>query len=121
MSKNEPTFERLLVEINDAGMAWIEAQLKARQLEEDQKSFLASLMNKLEKTFDSKVPESKLDRLARGSNAYREYIANMCAAWAEAHRLKVRYENLQMLLEARRSELAMERAKIEKGIYHEGR
>lgn len=120
MSKSE-SFENLLIAINDAGMAWIDAQLKARQLEEDSKPFLAALINELEPTFDGKVSESKLDRLARGSKAYREYILSMCAAWAEAQRLKVRYENLQMLLEARRSELAMERAKIEKGIFHEGR
>jgi hypothetical protein len=117
---SEQNFERLLIEINDAGMAWIDAQLKARQLDEDAKPYLAALMNELEKTFDGKVPESKLDRLARGSQPYRDYLTSMCAAWADAARRRVRYENLQMLLEARRSELAMEREKIAKGIYHQG-
>lgn len=121
MSKAEQSFERLLIEIHDAGQAWIDAQLTARQLEEDQKSYLAALMNEMERTFDSKVSETKLDRLARGAQPYRDYVVRQCTAWAEAQRLRVRYENLQMLLEARRSELAMERAKIEKGIFHEGR
>lgn len=121
MSKDQGNFERLIVEIHAAGMAWIEAQLKARQLEEDQKSFLASLMNELEFRETDKVSEAKLDRLARGSQPYREYITAMCATWAEAQRLKVRYDNLQMLFEAQRSELAMARAKIEKGIFHEGK
>jgi hypothetical protein len=120
MAKDQGSFERLLKEIHDAGTMWIDAQLKARQLEEDQKSFLAALMNNFEKTMD-KVSESKLDRLARGSQPYRDYVLNTCMAWAEAQRLRVRYDNLQMLLEARRSELAMERAKIEKGIFHEGK
>ena len=118
---NSAGFERLLREIHDAGQAWIDAQLIARQLEEDQRSFLASLMNEMEKHFDGKVSETKLDRLARGAQPYRDYVMRQCTAWAEAQRLRVRYENLQMLLEARRSELAMERAKVEKGIFAEGK
>lgn len=125
MSKNQApaTFEPLLKEIHDAGLTWIDAQLKARQLEEDQKSFLAALKNDYEKAMEQtkeKITESKLDRLALGSVSYRDYILNTCTAWAEAQRFRVRYDNLQMVLEARRSELAMERAKIEKGIFHQG-
>jgi hypothetical protein len=117
--EEQSQFDALLTKIHAAGMAWIEAQLKSRQLEEDQKSYLASLMNALE--FEGeKSSEAKLDRLARGSQSYREYVTAMCLAWAEAQRLKIRYDNLQMLLDARRSELAMARAKVEKGIFHSG-
>jgi hypothetical protein len=104
---DEQKLDALVTEIQNAGMAWIDAQLKARQLE-------AALMNDMEGS------EAARDRQARGSKIYRDYLRDMNLAWAEAKRLEVRYENLQILLEARRSELAMKRAKIEKGIFDRG-
>jgi hypothetical protein len=111
---DEQKLDALVTEIQNAGMAWIDAQLKARQLEADAKPFLAALMNDMEGS------EAARDRQARGSKIYRDYLRDMNLAWAEAKRLEVRYENLQILLEARRSELAMKRAKIEKGIFDRG-
>lgn len=131
--------ENLVVKIQEAGQEWIDAKLKADQLEEDQKSFLASLMNEIDKSYKpgtlvpvdgkggirtiqpEKPTESKLDRQARGSREYREYITSMCLARAEMLRKKVRYDALQSLFEAQRSTLALEREKIAKGIFHEGR
>jgi hypothetical protein len=111
---DEQKLDKLVKEIQDAGMAWIEAQLEARQLEADTKPFLASLMNALTGS------EAARDREARGSKEFREYVKNANLAWAKAKRLEVRYENLKVLLDARRSELAMKRAKIEKGIFDRG-
>ena len=111
---DEPSLDKLVMEIQAAGMSWIDAQLKARQLESDAKPYLAALMNDLEGS------EAARDRQARGSKQYRDYLRDMNLAWAEAKRLEIRYENLQILLDARRSELAMKRAKIEKGIFERG-
>tara|TARA_Y100000034_G_C6856633_1_gene389378 strand:- start:229 stop:519 length:291 start_codon:yes stop_codon:yes gene_type:complete len=96
----------------------VEAKLNSDQLEEDQKPFLASLQNALD---DGSLSEAKLDRLARGSKEYRDYVRSMVLARAETLRKKVRYEALGNYYEAKRSEASLERSKIEKGIFHEGR
>lgn len=123
MSKPEVTgtLERLVVEIQEAGQEWIEAKLRSDQLDDGEKNYLAALMNGLEEAMKGvKISEAKLERLARGSAEFGQYVIGKCAAIAESSRKRVRYEALQNLWEARRSELAFERAKIEKGIFHIG-
>jgi hypothetical protein len=121
MSKPEVTnLERLVVEIQEAGQEWIDAKLKSDQLSDGEKNYLAALINGLEQAIKDKISEQKLERLARGSPEFGQYVIGKCAAIAETSRKKVRYEALQNLWEARRSELAFERAKIEKGIFHTG-
>lgn len=114
------SLERLVIEIQDAGQAWVEAKLLSDQLEDGEKNYLAALMNGLESQYE-KVSEAKLERLARGSAEFGEYVQGVVKARAETARKRVRYEALQNLFEAHRSHFALERAKIEKGIYHEGR
>jgi len=115
-------WEGLVKSIHDSGMAWVEAKLKAEQLEEDQKPYLASLINELEQSLsdDTRFSETMMDRKCRGSRQYREYIAGMCLARAAALKAKVKYESWQNLFEARRTEAATERVKLEKGIFHSG-
>jgi hypothetical protein len=112
--------EQTVIEYQQAGQEWIEAKLKADQLEEDSKNFLASLMNDFERSSTEKFSEAKLDRWARGTKEYRNYIAGMCAARAEMLRKKVRFDALGMLFESRRSELSYEKEQIAKGIFHTG-
>lgn len=108
--------ERLVAAIQKSGFEMVEANLKASQLADDEKNYLASLMNSL--ASGEKQSEAQLERLARGSKEFREYVRGRCIAQAEAGRLRVRYQSLQSLFEAKRSVYALERAKIEKGIYH---
>ena len=120
MSKPEPTtLEKIVIEIQEAGQAWIEAKLKSDQLEGDEKNLLASMMNDLEKSFD-KVSEAKLERLVRGSPEFRGYVTGRIFAQAETGRKKVRYESALNFWEAKRSELAFEREKLSKGVFHIG-
>lgn len=112
--------EKLVKEIQQAGQDWVEAKLRADQLDKDEKNFLAALQNGLEDKSKEKLSEAKLERLARGSSEFRSYVTNLCVAKAEAERRKVRYENLQSFWETKRSELALEREKIAKGIYEMG-
>ena len=98
-------------------MEWVEANFKASQLEEDRKPYLASLMNEFAGKTTEKIAESKLERMALGTPEYRKYITGMCAARADAERAKVEYEATLNWFEARRSEMALERSKIEKGIF----
>lgn len=117
--------ERLADELQAKGLQWIEAKLKSDQLDADEKSFLAAIMNELEKSFDGvrqlKVSEAKLERLARGSTEFRNYIVGRVTAQAETGRKKVLYEAAQNYWEAKRSEMAFEREKLSKGVYHTGR
>lgn len=122
MSKTEPiSLEKLVIEIQTAGQEWIETKLKSDQLADGEKNYLAALMNGIEEQFkNAKISEAKLDRLARGTPEFGNYVVGKCAAIAETGRKKVRYEALQNLWEAKRSELAFEREKIAKGIFHAG-
>lgn len=109
--------EKMVVQLEKAGQAWVKAKLCAEQLEEDAKPFLASLQNALD---DGETSEAKLERQAKGSKQYRDYIREMCLARAESLKQKVRYEGFQALFEAKRSELALDRVKLEKGVTHLG-
>ena len=119
MSELTP-LEKLVIDIQEAGQSWVEAKLQSDQLESDEKNFLAALMNDLEKAFD-KISEAKLDRLARGSKDFRNYVTGRVLAQAETGRKKVRYESCLNYWEAKRSQLAFERVKVEKGIFHVGK
>ena len=110
--------EKLVDDIQQAGYAWVEAKLLSDQLDDDIKPFLASIMNDHD---DNKRSEAKLDRLARGSNSFRKYIEKAAVARAETLKKRVHYDSLQSLFEARRSQFALERAKVEKGIFATGR
>lgn len=112
--------ERLVKEIMKAGQDYVAAKLVSDQLQEDEKNFLAELQNNIEESVKDKTSESKLERLARGSQAFRNYVTGRVTANAEMLRKKIRYESLQSLFEAKRSELSFERVKLEKGIFHEG-
>jgi len=109
--------EKMVVQLEKAGQAWVTARLKSDQLDEDAKPFLASLQNELD---DGNTSEAKLERQAKGSKQFRDYIREMCLARAESLKQKIRYEGFQALFEAKRSEMALERVKIEKGIFHTG-
>lgn len=122
MSKHDPTneLEATVIEWKSAGDAWIAAKLRADQLEEDAKSFLAALINELEKQEKEKIVEARLDRRARGSKEYRDFIQSMCLARADALTKKVRFDALEKLFEARRSQRAFERETVKQGLYHTG-
>ena len=114
---NLTDLEKFVVEYEKAGREWVEAKLAADQLENDQKSYLAALINELD---DGGVSETKLDRQARGSKPYRDFVSGMCIARAEALRKRVRFDALGMLFEAARSNRAFERETLRKGIFHQG-
>ena len=113
------TLTELIQNIDSTGLAWVEAKFLADQLESDEKPFLSSLMNGLAK--NSGLSETAIKRLAMGCTEYRDYVRNMVTARAEANRCRVKYETAQNSFDAARSEMALERSKLEKNIYHEGR
>jgi len=106
---NGKSLSDIVVELEKAGHDVVDAELRASQLKEDQKPYLATLMNELDNTQSS---ETKLERLAKGSKVYRDFNNGMNLAKAEAAHKRIRYENLARYYEAKRSELAMERERM---------
>jgi hypothetical protein len=102
--------EQRVVKAEKWGEEYARIHAKWLQLDEDKKSFLAALMNDLD---DGAMSEAKLDRLARGSKAYRDYIATLSLAKGEEIRARVRYDNSRDLFEAARSQEATERQKMQ--------
>lgn len=101
--------EHRIVRAEKHGQKWAEVHEKWLVLEEDKKNYLAALMNDLD---DGEKSESKLERLARGSKQFREYVKGMCIAKGEELRAKVKYENARDYFEAGRSREATERQKM---------
>jgi hypothetical protein len=94
------------------GEEWAKLHEAWLQLDEAKKNFLSALMNDLEKGSTEKIPESKLERLARGSAEYQKYIERMCIARGQELRAKVKYESARSWFEAGRSLESTERAKM---------
>lgn len=103
--------EKRVIRAQELGQKWAELHEVWLQLDRDEKSYLASLMNDLANTTEG-LSEAKLERLARGSVQFREYIQRVCIAKGEELRAKVRYDNARDYFEAARSLEATERAKI---------
>jgi hypothetical protein len=116
----EGEFDAALARQHDAGIAWAKARLLADQLEEMTKPVLASIQNKLDEEAKGDHSEAKLKRLAEGSEEYKTHIRGMCAAKATANEARVEYDAAIAWFESRRSESALVRAKIEKGIFERG-
>lgn len=104
--------EKRIIFAEKAGQKWAELHAIAMQLEEDKKNYLAALINDIEAEHGNTMSESKLERMARGSKQYRDYIRNMCIAKGEELRAKVKYENARDYFEAGRSQESTEREKM---------
>ncbi len=107
--------EKRIIRAEDLGQKHAAIYEVWLQLDEDKKNYLSALMNDIEAATDhkdEKMTEAKLERLARGSKEFREYIKNMCIAKGEELRARVKYENARDYFEAGRSQEATEREKM---------
>lgn len=109
MKQERSELERRIIFAEELGEKWADLHAIALQLAEDKSNYLAALMNDLD---DGNLSEKKLERMARGSKGFREYIKNMCLSKGEELRAKVKYENARDYFEAGRSQEATERAKF---------
>ena len=106
---SETNLERFVTEYHNAGIAWIEAKLLADQLDDDLSSFMSALMNELD---NGATSEAKLKRLALGDRKYRDQVIATAKARADMLRKKVRYDSLDKLFEAKRSNLSFEKEQM---------
>lgn len=110
MSRPERTeLEKRIIFAEELGEKWAGIHEIWLQLDEDKKNYLASLMNDLD---DGDKSEAKLERQARGSREFRQYVKNLSIAKGEELRAKVKYENARDLFEAARSKESTEREKM---------
>ena len=112
MSNGRSELEKRIILAESLGQKWAEIHQIWLQLDEDKKNYLAALINDLEAAHSNAVSEAKLERLARGSKEFREYVKNMCIAKGEELRAKVKYENARDYFEAGRSQESTEREKM---------
>ena len=111
--------ERTVTAWRAKGLAWVDAELKADLLERDKDSFLASIVNDLRKA-NPEASEKRLETDAKASPQYREFIKGMVLAMNEALRLKVEYQAVGKLFDARQSDQSLLREQLSKGVYHQG-
>ena len=114
--KQEPSeLERRIIKAEQLGEKWAGIHQIWLQLDEDKKNYLSALMTDIEAADwnkDEKISEAKLERLARASREYRDYVKNLVIAKGEELRAKVRYDNARDYYEAGRSQESTEREKI---------
>lgn len=111
--------EATVTEWRKKGLAWVDAKLAADLLEKDKESFLASLIGTLRRS-DPEASDVKLKADAQASVEYREFIKGMVLAKHKELSARVEYDALDKLFSARQSDQSMERAKLERGIFHTG-
>ena len=107
--QNLSPLEKRVVAAEKYGREWADLHATWLQLDESKKSVLAGLQNDLD---DGDTSEAKLERLARATKTYREYVNNLAIAKGAELRAKVRYDNARDLFEAGRSAESTEREKI---------
>ena len=112
MSDTLTKLELRVIENEKRGQEWVETHSVWLQLDESKKNFLASLINDMERQSEGKLSESKLERLARGSKDYINFITGLCVARTEELRAKVKYDNALDLFRAIQSAQAFEREKL---------
>jgi hypothetical protein len=115
--------EHWVVEYQKAGQEWVAAKLKADQLDDFTKSLVAKIENAFEETAreaGEKISESKLERLAFGSQQYQQHIKAANMARSEMLSKRVRFDAMDKWFEAKRSGLSFEKEIIKKGIFNQG-
>ncbi len=101
--------EKRIIFAEEAGQKWAGIHEIWLQLDSDKPNYLAALMNDMD---DGEMSDKKLERLARGSKQFREYVKNLSIAKGEELRARVRYENARDYFEAGRSQESTEREKM---------
>ena len=110
------TLESLSYQIEEKGKEWNTAKQVAERADELRKILLADIQNRHEAGViqhdpKAKISETKLERIARGSGEFRDHIEETVGAKKDANDKYMEYEALKNLFDAKRSEMALERAR----------
>lgn len=110
------TLESLSYQIEEKGKEWNTTKQVAERADELRKILLADIQNRheagvLQHDPKAKLSETKLDRIARGSDEFRDHIEVVVDSKKDANDKYMEYEALKNLFDATRSEMALERAR----------
>jgi hypothetical protein len=96
--------ERLPVEQAKLGLEYAEAKASFHNLDEQKKSFLALIKNEIAFEYaPNKVTESQLDRLALGSEKYKQYLVGLSYAEREFLKAEARLNAVNVAIDCVRS------------------
>lgn len=105
--------EELAEEIEKKGKLLVQAEQVANRMKELKKTVLAKVQTDIEvKSSGTKLSENKLERLALASTEYEQHIIDMCESQRLSGELEKEYDKLKNFFEATRSNMAMERARM---------
>ncbi len=107
----ELSLEDIIQLANRIGLEFADRRQQAERLELMRTPVRSKIMNELAQG-DPKASESRLKRLAEGSDAYVSLLEEIVVARAEAERLRIRYESYRSLFEARRTLMSYKKAEL---------
>ena len=102
--------EKRIIRAENLGQDWVNKHEVWLQLDEAKKSVLSDIVKDLD---DGEQSEVKLERLARASKQYREYINNLSLAKGAELRARVKYDCAMQWVDAGRTAEATARAKMQ--------
>jgi hypothetical protein len=108
-AKTSMGLEEIVHLANRIGLEYVEAKKKAEHLELLRPTVRARIMLRFD---DGKISEARLRRLGETDPEYTQFLEDYNQAWAEAERLKIRYDSYKNLFEARRSLLSYQKAEM---------
>ncbi len=120
--------EQIIQDIRIAGTNWANAECDWEQLKDLTKELrenkLADLKTNIALQNKTKLSESELERKARTTIVYQDYVKEIYKARAEARKNQIKcralYEAAKARYELARSHMSLKRSKINQGIFHEG-
>ena len=118
-----PTTDNLqdwITAMDAQGMEMVDLRLAWEQLDLDEKPYLAATVQSY-RARNISASEEKLKSLALADTNYRDYLRALALAHHRFLQAQVRYNSLCSAYEAKRTEHATQRAKINMGVFHEGR
>lgn len=113
--------EKLVTEIEEAGIYYVELRAIARRYEELKKIKLAQLKRDHAKRNDGRISHVQLESKAYADPDYKKFILDLVRTEKESEKAKVRYEACKNLFDAMRTNIAFEREKLAKGVIGVGR
>lgn len=108
----ELNLEEIIHMANKLGLEYVEKRREAERLELIRTSVRSKIMNRLEEEGTTKIPETRLKRLAEADAEYMQLLEEIAGARAESEKLRIRYESYRNLFDARRTLISYKKTEL---------
>lgn len=105
----EENLEKIARNTYQVGMELVEARRQFERMELLKLSYRAKIMNKYD---DGELSETKIRRLAEMDPKYIAYLEKLAEYKSQSERLRMKYESLKNLFEAKRSMMSYQKAEM---------